>query len=134
MMNALEALLQQKAPSNSKPLDEDDDHDLVLIDVVSDAVDDMARVLGPDFAPYLKRLMPTLLDYSRPNRAAGDRVMALGTIAEVSKAMGPAITPFVPQFFQLLMTELKETNQNILRNAVYGVGVLCLYMKQQMEP
>jgi hypothetical protein len=133
-MAALDTLLQQKAPSNSKPLDEDDDHDLVLIDVVSDAVDDIARVLGPDFAVYLKSLMPTLLDYLRPNRAVGDRVMALGTIGEVSKAMGPAIAPFVPQFFQIVMNELKETNQNILRNAVYAVGVLCSCMKQHMEP
>lgn len=72
-MNALDTLLQQKAPSNVKSLDEDDDHDLVLIDVVSDAIDDVARVIGPDFAVYLKKLMPTLLDYLRPNRAVGDR-------------------------------------------------------------
>ncbi len=134
LMTALDTLLQQKAPSNSKPLDEDDDHDLVLIDVVSDAIDDIARIMGADFAVYLKGLMPTLLDYTRPNRAVGDRVMALGTLAEVSKAMGPAIAPFVPQFFNLLMTELKEPNQNILRNAVYGIGVLCFSLKQQMEP
>lgn len=60
--------------------------------------------------------------------------MALGTLGEVSKAMGPAIAPFVPQFFNIIMNEMKDNNYNIQRNSVYCAGVLCMHLKEQMAP
>ncbi|KAL0483879.1 importin-beta [Acrasis kona] len=135
LMSALFILLQQQAPSNQKSLDEDDDHDLVLIDVVSDAVDDVARTLRGDFKPYMKQLVPILLDYMRPSRAVGDRIMALGTLGEVSKAMGHDICDFVSgDLFNHVMNGLKDSNHNIQRNAVFCAGVWCLNLKQQMQP
>lgn len=95
-MKAFVCLLAQKATCNEKVLEECDDHDIVLIDAVSDCIDDMARVYGSEFAQFFGPILNELIKYLGNERPSGDKIMAMGTLAEVTNAMKNSISPFVP--------------------------------------
>jgi hypothetical protein len=135
LANALNTLIQCKCPCNSTALEEEEgDHDIILIDAVSDAIDDMARAIGPDFANQFKFILPELIKYAKPNRDAGDRMMALGTIAEVSNALKHGITPFLNTVLPIALNGIKDEHQDVKRNAIFCAGVLAYHVKDLVEP
>lgn len=136
LANSLNTLIQQKCPCNQTSLEDEEegDHDIVLIDAVSDAIDDMARAIGPDFAKQFKYILPEILKYTQPNRDVGDRMMAIGTIAEVSEAIKHAGAPFFNDIFPVVINGIKDNHQDVKRNAVFCAGVLAHHLKQLVEP
>jgi hypothetical protein len=131
----LTTLLKQEAPCNSSELDEDEnDHDIVLIDSVSDCVDGIAKLLKRDFEPYFQKIFPILLKYLNPKKPDADQVMALGTITECFNAMEERMSPYVPQVLPILLKSIGNSHYNAKRNAIYGIGVVAYFNKQQVQP
>ena len=86
LVETLIVLLQEKAPCQSYHGEDEDekdeqDHDEVLIDHVTDLLSAIAKAAGPStFEPIFRRVVPNLLKFNQPNRDAPDRLMAIGTI------------------------------------------------------
>lgn len=136
LCSALTALIAQKCPCNNNALEDDEDgsdHDILLIDAVSDAIDDIARVVGPEFANQFKYILPELLKYVGPNRDAGDKMMALGTMAECSNAMASSAAQFLNDMLPCAFAGVKDSHMDVKRNAIYMLGVLALHLKPQLE-
>jgi len=135
LCSALTALIAQKCPCNNNNLDEDDgaDHDILLIDAVSDAIDDIARVVGPEFANQFRYILPELLKYVGPNRDAGDKMMGLGTMAECSNAMASGAAPFLKDMLPFAFAGIKDANMDVKRNAIFMLGVLAYHLKPHFE-
>eukprot|EP00818_Percolomonas_sp_WS_P000429 CAMPEP_0117437842 /NCGR_PEP_ID=MMETSP0759-20121206/1739_1 /TAXON_ID=63605 /ORGANISM="Percolomonas cosmopolitus, Strain WS" /LENGTH=1048 /DNA_ID=CAMNT_0005229501 /DNA_START=140 /DNA_END=3283 /DNA_ORIENTATION=- len=122
---AIITLLRKEGECNSTQLEEEEDadHDIVLIDAVSDLIDEVARCVGPPFVAQFKEIFPELVKYVDHN-AIDDRVMAVGTLAEVSKAIGKESDPFVDQIFRIALHSASESHFNVKRNALFCLGVL----------
>jgi hypothetical protein len=135
--SALNALLAQKCPCNNNALEEAEestDHDIILIDTVSDAIADIARAIGPEFAHQFQCFLPELCKYANPNRDAGDKMMALGTMAECADAMRSATVLFVKDILPYAVNGIKDSQQDVKRNSIFLFGVLAYHLKQQIEP
>ncbi len=93
--------LQEKAPCQTALKVEqeedadDDDHDVVIIDAVSDLIGVLAKVMGNSFVGHFDVLLPALMKYLRPGRVHSDRSMAIGCFAEVIEEIGESAVKYV---------------------------------------
>ena len=134
IMDGALQLLRLQTPCNSTEMEEESDHDIVLIDVVADIVDTIADLLGPQFAPHFEKVFPDLMKYLQPTRPIGDRIMALGTICESLNSLQEHMKPYVKHVLPIILTCVKDTNYNCQRNAIYGVGVIAFFNKEEVQP
>eukprot|EP01080_Neovahlkampfia_damariscottae_P001706 gene1706-475_t len=134
LVNSIVDVLKQDAACNENDYkDEEADHDAVLMIAVSDLIDDLARSYGKDFAPYLKELFLPILNYAKDGRSDTDKVMAIGTLSEISNSVGDQIIPYSDTLIQLFTSGSKSMNMNIKRNSIFGIGVLALVAPKQTE-
>eukprot|EP00658_Telonema_sp_P-2_P014114 TRINITY_DN15349_c0_g1_i7.p1 TRINITY_DN15349_c0_g1~~TRINITY_DN15349_c0_g1_i7.p1 ORF type:complete len:422 (+),score=88.73 TRINITY_DN15349_c0_g1_i7:463-1728(+) len=138
LCDELSSLLRGKAPcqtyEDSDDEDGDEDHDYVLMEAVMDLVVAFAKVAGPEFMPAFEHMLKSILKYTRPGNDSKDRVMAIGTIAEVVKALQveEACLPFVDRLFPVVSAGLLDGDHEVRRNAAFCAGVLCLRAPSKM--
>jgi len=53
-----------------------------------------------------------------------EKSFAIGTIAETLQSMGDAATRFVLPLYPVVMATVKDDDEEVRSNAVYGLGVL----------
>jgi importin-4 len=134
LVDGLVDLLNKEAQCNEHDIkDEEADHDAILMIAVSDCVDDLARTYGSSFETLFKPLFIPLLSYAKDGRPDSDKIMAIGTLSEVSNAMGASIAPYHETLIQLFTSGAKSSNQDIKRNSIFGLGVLCMALPQQTQ-
>ncbi|KAF0972696.1 hypothetical protein FDP41_008945 [Naegleria fowleri] len=134
IMDGVIQLLRQNTPCNSTEMEDEGDHDIVLIDVVADIVDTIAGLLGPEFAPFFEKVFPDLMKYLQPTRPIGDRIMALGTICESLNSLQEHMKPYVQHVLPIILQCIKDPHYNAQRNAIYGVGVIAFFNKDEVQP
>lgn len=60
----------------------------------------------------------------KKNRSIAEKSFAVGTLAETIEALGPYVNPFVQHLLPAISNMLKEENDEVRSNAVFGLGVL----------
>ncbi|EFJ36956.1 hypothetical protein SELMODRAFT_140759 [Selaginella moellendorffii] len=108
--------------------DEDDgqlDTDQALMDAVADVLPAMATCMGPSFEPIFSQHFEALMKFSKESRAANDRTMVIGCVAEIARAIGSQIIPYIPRVMPVALQELRSAEAANRRNAAYCVGQLC---------
>ena len=53
-----------------------------------------------------------------------EKSFAIGTIAETLQSMGDAAVGFVLPLYPIIMTTVKDDDEEVRSNAIYGLGVL----------
>ena len=134
IMDGVIQLLRNNTPCNSSEMEDESDHDIVLIDVVADIVDTVAGLLGPSFAPFFEKVFPDLMKYLQPTRPVGDRIMALGTICESFNSLQEHMKPYVQHVLPIILNTIRDDNYNVKRNSIYGVGVVGFFNKDEVQP
>jgi hypothetical protein len=128
ILKSLTKLLEKKGNCNETYLDEEDDneHDIILIDAVSDTIDDIARGMGHTFEPFFKKLFPILLKYLKDEKSNDDKVMALGTISEVLNSIQQTglYEQYSKKTIPLILKYISNSNQNLKRNSIFCSGYL----------
>jgi hypothetical protein len=114
--------------------EDEQDHDQILMDAVFETVDEIAKVYGEGFATLWPNFLPVVLGYLSPKRGVSDHAMALGTLAEVTGAMGDAVQPFFKRMFPPMLGMLRSEDGGTRSNAAYGVGLLCQHCPLQATP
>jgi hypothetical protein len=131
-------LLNEKAKcqigSKVEEYDDDEDHDNIVIDAVSDLIGMIAKSVGGDFMPYFDVIGPSLIKYADPKRVYTDRSMALGCFAEVIQEIGEASFKYVPTLLPFVKAGLSDTMESVRRNSAFCVGVMIQSCKVLMRP
>jgi hypothetical protein len=118
-------LLNKAEKSDDGEENDDDDHDHVVIDSVSDLIGCLARLMGNDLVQYFDSFHPLLLKFTKPARVPADRIMAIGCYSEVFEEFESAsILKYIEVLLPILHTNLNDTNENLRRNCAYCIGVL----------
>ncbi|GAB5356542.1 hypothetical protein AAMO2058_000298800 [Amorphochlora amoebiformis] len=132
LIGLIEVLLKEKAPCQMYHGEEEDekeheaDHDEILIDHVTDLLSSIAKITGPDFEPMFRVMLPHLLKFNQQRRAASDRIMAIGTIADVAEEMRWAIKPYLKVLFPQAIASLNDSEVGVRRNAAFATGIFAL--------
>jgi len=119
---------QQGADDDVDDSDQQAEYDAMLIEYAGDVLPSLATAVGgPAFAPYFAGFLPLLLKKTRKSCPVSDKSFAIGTISEILLAMGHAVVPFVQHLFPVFMTSLKDEDDEVRSNTIYGLGVLAFY-------
>ena len=132
IMNALNLLLSEKAPcqvegKNSQGVEDDqddEDHDNVVIDSVTDLVGEMSKVLGSNFVPYFDEFHKHLFKFTRSSRPHTDRSMAIGCYAEVFGEIGAESIKYADLLLPIIHKGLNDPMDGVRRNAAFCIGIL----------
>ncbi|XP_068697755.1 importin-4-like isoform X2 [Montipora foliosa] len=132
--NAARSVLMQKTACQQGDDDDVDDsdqqaeYDAMLIEYAGDVLPSLASAVGGAvFAPYFAGFLPLLLKKTRKSCPVSDKSFAIGTISEILLAMGHAIVPFVQPLFPVYMTSLRDEDDEVRSNTIYGLGLLAFY-------
>jgi importin-4 len=127
LMTAAHVLLQEKAPCQMKldsEDDDEDDHDNVVMDAVTDLIGAFAKAIGPPFAQYFDAFVPPLMKFTDPLRPHSDRSMAIGCFAEVIMELGPDSAKYVDAIVPVIQAGLADSMEGVRRNSAFCVGAL----------
>ena len=130
LMKAIHQILAEKAPCQVKyegdagDEEDEDDHDNLVMDAVTDLIGELAKVLGPNFVVYFDEFQKLLLKFTKPTRAHTDRSMAIGCYAEVIAEIGPASMKYVDLLMPMIQAGLADSMEGVRRNAAFCIGTL----------
>lgn len=126
----LVSLLKEQTVCQRYEPDQDDDdddaaeHDMVLIDTVSDVIAELCKALGASFEPYVRPMIKPLLKFCRPSRPLSDRSMAVGLFAEIAEGIGASIAPHLPVLWPPVIAAMRDSNMKLQRNGAFACGWL----------
>jgi hypothetical protein len=129
-MKAIHLLLVEKSPCQkaskmeSHGDDEDEDHDNVVMDALTDLIGELAKVLKENFVTYFDEFQKHLLKFTKPSRTHSDRSMAIGCYAEVVAEIGPAAVKYADFLLPVIQASLTDSMEGVRRNSAFCVGVL----------
>ncbi|OAA80764.1 karyopherin Kap123 [Akanthomyces lecanii RCEF 1005] len=99
------------------------EYDWLVVDTALDVVIGLATALGPSFAELWKIFEKPVLKLASSTEDL-HRSTAVGTIAEVLKHAGEAMTPFTESLGQALGRRLTDPDALAKSNAAYAMGLL----------
>ena len=62
--------------------------------------------------------------FQRKNSTVNDKSFAIGTIAETLEELGSVTSQFVAKLYPVLMSHVRDEDEEVRNNAVYGLGVM----------
>lgn len=101
---------------------DDEDHDFLVMDSVTDLIGVLAKALGPSFLPHFDVMLQPLLKFTRPSRVHTDRSMALGCLSEVVENTGPDCIKYADMLLQLFPEGMRDSQEGVRRNCAFGLG------------
>ena len=101
------------------------EYDWLVIDTALDIIVGLAEALGTDFGELLKIFEKPILRLASSTEDL-QRSTAVGTIAEIAKYTGEAITPFTKSLGAALGKRLGDSDPLAKSNAAYAIGLLIL--------
>ncbi|KAH7129899.1 armadillo-type protein [Dactylonectria estremocensis] len=101
------------------------EYDWLVIDTALDVVVGLAAVLGPAFGELWKIFEKPILRLASSTEDL-HRSTAVGTIAEITKYAGEAVTPFTESLGQALVRRLGDPDPLAKSNAAYAIGLVVL--------
>ncbi|KAI5460462.1 armadillo-type protein [Mariannaea sp. PMI_226] len=105
------------------------EYDWLVIDTTLDVVVGLAAALGPSFGELWKIFEKPVLKLASSTEDL-HRSTAIGTIAEIVKYTGEAITPFTESLGQALVRRLTDPDSLTKSNAAYAIGLVILNSTQ----
>ncbi|KAF4980416.1 hypothetical protein FZEAL_3569 [Fusarium zealandicum] len=101
------------------------EYDWLVIDTALDVVVGLAAALGTHFGELWKIFEKPILRLASSTEDL-HRSTAVGTIAEITKYTGDAITPFTESLGQALIRRLTDPDSLAKSNAAYAIGLVVL--------
>ncbi|XP_062580344.1 importin-4-like, partial [Saccostrea cucullata] len=106
--------------------DEEAEFDGMLIESAGDVLPAMAKLLGgPVFMPFFSSFLTDLQKRLKETSSVAERSFSIGTIAEIIQASGSAVVPFLQKLYPLFVKFVKDPDEEVCSNAVFGMGCLC---------
>lgn len=138
----LTALLMQQTKSqmallDEESLEEEEDHDNVLMDSACELVVEAAKQKVPSFHEKFHDLAVMLLAYAHESRPPADQAMAIGSFAEII----PHLPMDNPSNYQALVNKLMPNALRCLespyeqqrRNSAFCVGIASFYLRDLLQ-
>jgi hypothetical protein len=128
LLHDLMEFLKEKSPcqTNKAEIEEDaddEDHDYLVMDALTDLIGVMAKMLGVSFLPHFDQMLQPLLKFTRPSRVHSDRSMAIGCLGEVLQFTGPDCIKYAKTVLELLPDGLADPHEAVRRNCAFCLGV-----------
>ena len=109
---------------DSEPVDEESaEYDWLVVDTALDCIIALAAALGPSFAQLFKVVEKPILRFASSSLSI-ERSTSVGTLAEVIRAMGSAVTPSTDRLYKIFSHRLGDEDAETKSNGAYAMGLL----------
>ncbi len=118
--------LDQGDEDDSEDVQETSEYDWLAVDTALDVVIGLAVALGPQFGELWKVFEKPVMK-SASSQESFERSTAIGVIAECTRNLESAVTPYTASLLKLLLHRLKDEDPETRSNAAYATGLLIQY-------
>uniref|UniRef100_A0A2L2Y6J1 Importin-4 n=1 Tax=Parasteatoda tepidariorum TaxID=114398 RepID=A0A2L2Y6J1_PARTP len=115
--------------------DEDDqeaEYDGLILEYAGELIASLIKVTPwAQFAPYFAGLMPFLINKSKKACTVSEKSFSTGTLADiVSNMEARTVKPFISHLQPVFLGGMRDENEEVRSNSVYGLGVLAENAKE----
>jgi len=115
--------------------DEEAEQDEMLFEYAGEVLPTLGRALAPaTFAPYFTGLLPMLLKKTKKHCSVAERSFAVGAIADSLEPLQGVLDPFLQHLLPLFVEMLKDEEDDVRNNSIYGLGELVLWGGEAAVP
>jgi hypothetical protein len=108
--------------------EEEAEQDEMLFEYAGEVLPTLGRALNPaTFAPYFTGLLPMLLKKTKKHCSVAERSFAVGAIADSLEPLQGVLQPFLQHLLPLFVEMIKDSEDDVRNNAVYGLGEAVLW-------
>jgi len=106
------------------------EYDWLVIDTTLDVIIGMSAALGENFGNHWMIFIKPIIKLASSQEDV-ERSTSTGTMAEVIKYLGSAVTPFTDALSKILMKRLRDTDDLTKSNAAFAIGQLIFSSQDQ---
>jgi len=115
--------------------DEEAEQDEMLFEYAGEVLPNLGRALTPaTFAPYFESLLSMLLKKTNKHCTVAERSFAVGAIADSMEPLAGALGPFHQNLVPFFVEMLKDSEDDVRNNAVYGLGEVVMWGGEDLVP
>lgn len=115
--------MDQGDDEDQEDVQETSEYDWLVVDTALDVVIGLSVALGAQFGELWKVFEKPVMKCAS-SQENFERSTAIGVIAECTRNMGSAITPYTSSLLKLLLHRLKDEDPETRSNAAYATGLL----------
>ncbi|ESN91050.1 hypothetical protein HELRODRAFT_104231 [Helobdella robusta] len=130
IFNLVKDVVRKKLKCQDGDIDEEEDeeeaeYDTLLIESAGDLIPLLAKVVpSNEFITFFSAMLPELMKKLKKSSSVADRSFAIGTLAETMLELGDNACMFVSKLYPVMMSSMKDDDDEVRNNAVFGLGVL----------
>merc|ERR1719186_772850 len=118
----------EEAEGGDEGAEEEAEQDEMLFEYAGEVLPTLGRALNPaTFAPYFTGLLPMLLKKTKKHCSVAERSFAVGAIADSMEPLQGVLQPFLQHLLPLFVEMIKDSEDDVRNNAVYGLGEAVLW-------
>jgi len=130
-----ECACQDQEEEGGMEEDEEAEQDAMLFEYAGEVLPNLGRAMTPDtFAPFMLGLMPMLLKKTRKHGSVPERAFAVGALADCVEPLQGGLEPFLKHVLPVFSENLRDDEDDLRNNAVYGLGELVRWGGELMAP
>ena len=108
--------------------EEEAEQDEMLFQYAGEVLPNLGRAMTPEsFAPYMMGLLQMLVKKTRKQTMVAERSFAVGALADCVEPLQGRLEPFLKHVLPVMTEGLRDDEEDVLNNAVYGLGELVLW-------
>jgi len=105
-------------------LQEDEQHDVQIIQEVAHLMHSLFNALTVEFLPIFDQMLQYFLRMLSPDRPPTDRQWSLCVFDDLVEACGPESVRYAEHFVPFMLQYIKDTHPYVRQAAAYGMGVM----------
>jgi len=114
---------------------EEAEQDEMLFEYAGEVLPNLGRAMAPAaFSPYFAGLLPMLLKKTKKNCTTAERSFSIGSIADCMEPLAGLIEPFIKHLIPIYMELMKDSEDDVRNNAVFGLGEMVLWAGPGAKP
>ena len=118
----------EEAEGGDEGAEEEAEQDEMLFEYAGEVLPTLGRALNPaTFAPYFTGLLPMLLKKTIKHCSVAEQSFAVGAIADSLEPLQGVLQPFLQHLLPLFVEMIKDSEDDVRNNAVYGLGEAVLW-------
>ncbi|KAK6629085.1 hypothetical protein RUM43_002902 [Polyplax serrata] len=140
IVNSIKDVLTYKTKCQDKeddddPESEDAEQDELLLQTAGDIIPNLGRAMNSnEFVQCLSEILPIMIEKLKKKTSVSQRSFFVGTLAECMALIGPELRYQAVQMLQVFLPLIKDEDQEVRSNAIYGLGELVLHSKEPLYP
>ena len=130
-----ECACQDKEDEEGLEEDEEAEQDEMLFEYAGEVLPNLGRAMTPDgFAPYFMGLLQMLLKKTKKQCSTAERSFAVGALADCMEPLQGRLESFKQFVLPVFQDSVKDEENDVRNNAVYGLGEMVLWGGEIMVP